>query len=160
MNLFGNNNFMRREREEPEVNMTAVMNIFLILIPFLLLTAVFAKIAVLEISLPTGSGGGSGSESIPPPEKSVLVVVKIMDGGKLQIMSSSPDIVRFDPIYSLADNKYNYEQLISQLQEVKEKLPWLDELVLQPEDNVQYDVIVKVMDRCRENGFDNVTLAT
>lgn len=155
MSLFGNS--LNKEREEPEeVNMTAVMNIFLILIPFLLLTAVFAKIAVLEVSMPTGSGGsGSGA----PPEKSVLVVIKVGNAGSLHIQTSSKDVL-FEQLYATSDGKHDLEQLVIQLKELKEKIPWLDVIVLQPEDNVVYDIIVKIMDKCRENGFENVSLAT
>ena len=43
----------RGKREvDAELSLTAVMNVFLILVPFLLLTAVFVRIAVLELTLP------------------------------------------------------------------------------------------------------------
>ena len=44
---------LRGHAGETDVNLTAVMNIFLILIPFLLLTAPFMRIAVLELTLPS-----------------------------------------------------------------------------------------------------------
>ena len=40
---------LRGHAGETDLNLTAVMNIFLILIPFLLLSAVFVKISVLEL---------------------------------------------------------------------------------------------------------------
>ncbi len=52
MNLKNAIETRRRDRQESDLDLTPVMNIFLILIPFLLLTAVFVKIAVLELSLP------------------------------------------------------------------------------------------------------------
>ena len=36
-----------------EVNITAFMNLMVILVPFLLITAVFSRITILELSLPT-----------------------------------------------------------------------------------------------------------
>ncbi len=42
-----------RRSAEAEINITPVMNIFVILIPFLLLTATFVKIAIIDLSLPT-----------------------------------------------------------------------------------------------------------
>ena len=153
MNLYGQD---KRGRDESEVNMTAVMNIFLILIPFLLLTAVFAKIAVLEISLPTGSGGGGAG--VTPPEKSVLFIIVVTRIGDIQIKSSTPEM-QFDRIYAKGDEQYDYDKLVEQLKTLKERYPWLEELVLQPDENVKYDVIVKIMDRCREQGFPNISLA-
>lgn len=153
MNLYGSQN--SRNEEESEVNMTAVMNIFLILIPFLLLTAVFAKIAVLELSLPTGGGGGDGA---PPPEKAMLVFIAITANGDMRIQTGS-ESTQFSIIYAKSNSEYDYDTLIEQLSRLKAEYPWLEELVLRPEESVKYDVIIKVMDRCREQGFPNVALA-
>ena len=155
MNLYGAPQ-TRSEREVPEVNMTAVMNIFLILIPFLLLTAAFVKIAVLEVSLPTGSSGQVGTP--PPSQRSVLVIIGVNNSGRLQIKTTTKD-VQFDPIMPLSDGTCDYESLRFQLKRLKSSFSWLDELILQPGDNVSYDVIIKIMDRCREEGFPNVSLA-
>lgn len=154
MNLYGSQN--SQERAEANVDMTAVMNIFLILIPFLLLTAVFTKIAVLEISLPTGGGGSSSAA--PPPEKSMLVVIAVRESGIMQIQLTTTQI-SFPMIESKVNNEFNYEALTEQLKRLKVEFPWLEELVLQPSDQVKYDVIVKIMDCCREQGFPNISLA-
>jgi biopolymer transport protein ExbD len=154
MNLYGSGD--SRERTDVEVNLTAVMNIFLILVPFLLLTAVFARIAVLEISLPTGSGAGSGSSA--PPEKSMLVIIAVRENGNMQIQTTTTQIV-FETIYAKPNAEYDYDTLIEQLKRLKLEFPWLEELVMQPSDNVKYDVIIKIMDRCREQGFPNISLA-
>ena len=154
MNLYGSPQ-SRSDREVPEVNMTAVMNIFLILIPFLLLTAAFVKIAVLEVSLPTGNSSGVGA---PPAGRSVLVIIGVDNAGRLQIKTTTKE-VQFDPIMPLSNGKCDYESLKFQLKRLKSNFGWLNELILQPGDNVAYDVIIKIMDRCREEGFPNVSLA-
>ena len=155
MNLYGSPQ-SRSDLDVPEVNMTAVMNIFLILIPFLLLTAVFVKMAVLEVSLPTGNS--AGVEALPPAERSVLVIVGVDNAGRLQIKTTTKE-VQFDPIMPLSDGKCDYKSLRFQLKRLKINFGWMNELILQPADNVAYDVIIKIMDRCREEGFPNVSLA-
>ena len=42
-----------------ELNITAFMNLMVILVPFLLITAVFSRLAILELNLP-----GSSSEPV------------------------------------------------------------------------------------------------
>ena len=42
-----------KRQQEVDVNIIPVMNIFLLLIPFLLLTAAFVQLAVVELSLPS-----------------------------------------------------------------------------------------------------------
>ncbi|MCI0511622.1 biopolymer transporter ExbD [candidate division KSB1 bacterium] len=142
-------------RKEADLDMTAVMNIFLILIPFLLLTAVFVRISILDISLPTGGGGGGAA---PPPGRAILVIIAVTADNRMQIKTTTTEI-QFETIYSLNGNEYNYAQLVEQLNRLKTTFPWLEELVLQPEENVKYEVIIKIMDRCREHGFPNISLA-
>ena len=60
---------MRRSRrgsrnvETAELNITAFMNLMVILVPFLLITAVFSRLAILELNLP-----GSSTEPADPQE--------------------------------------------------------------------------------------------
>ena len=42
----------RHSRGPAEVNITAFMNLMVILVPFLLITAVFSRITILELNLP------------------------------------------------------------------------------------------------------------
>jgi biopolymer transport protein ExbD len=154
MNLYGQG--ARRQNEAAEVEMTAVMNIFLVLIPFLILTAAFVRITVLQVSLPTGSGSGAGGA--PPPQNAVLVILVVTEDGKFQLQTTSSQS-QFDPLYSLGENKYDFEGLVNQLKRLKTDLPGLEEIILRPEENVKYEVVVKVMDRCREEGFPNISFA-
>ncbi|MBN1351261.1 biopolymer transporter ExbD [candidate division KSB1 bacterium] len=153
MNLRQN---VRNKREEVDVNLTAVMNIFLILIPFLILTAAFVKLAVIDFSLPT-AGSGNNSATTPPEEKMILTVIDIKSTGELQLKSTGS---KFDPIPpSDATGKYDYQKLIAQLLELKAKHQAVEDIILIPDNGVKYDVIIQIMDRCRENGFPNISLS-
>ena len=41
--------------------MTTFLNLMVVLIPFLLITAVFSRITIVELSLPTSAGGASST---------------------------------------------------------------------------------------------------
>ena len=141
-----------RNREDPDVNIIPVMNIFLLLIPFLLLTAAFVKLAVLDISLPSiGKGGRVQQEQ---QKELVLVILAIKESG---FQLKSPGF-KFDPIVK-SGNQYNYQILRNQLKEIKLKHFSAEDIIISPEAKVKYDIIVKVMDRCREEGFPNVSLS-
>ena len=47
--------FKRRANKDAELSITAFMNLMVILVPFLLITAVFSKISILELDLPSRS---------------------------------------------------------------------------------------------------------
>ena len=55
----------RRQRIAPEeMNITAFMNLMVILVPFLLITAVFTRLTVLELNLPGSSAGGPDAKQL------------------------------------------------------------------------------------------------
>ena len=41
-----------RRKETAEMNITAFMNLMVILVPFLLITAVFSRLTILQLNLP------------------------------------------------------------------------------------------------------------
>jgi hypothetical protein len=55
---------------------------------------------------------------------------------------------------------YNFEELNKKLAEVKGQLPDLDDVTVQAEDGVVYDVLVRVVDQCLGNRMANVMLTS
>ncbi len=138
-----------------DLQMTPIMNVFLILVPFLLLTASFVKIAILEMSLPSLSQQES-SQSVKqePPKQLVLNMLAIRQNG-FELKSPTFNF----PFIAKKDEQYDLEQLKANLQQIKNKFPDSEDVVIQPEDAIKYDVVIKVMDRCRESGFPNISIS-
>lgn len=146
---------LKRDKEvrDNDVNIIPVMNIFLLLIPFLLLTAAFVHVAMIELSLPSLNKGQSGN--VQEQQKNlILVILAIKDNG-FQLKSLG---FTFDPLNNI-NGQYNYRDLAEQLKQIKMQHPYAEDIIVSPESNVKYDTIVKVMDRCRETGFPNVSLS-
>ena len=62
----------RKSREAPELDITAFLNLMVVLVPFLLISAVFSRITILELDMPAGAG-----ETVyKPPEIRVEVVIR------------------------------------------------------------------------------------
>jgi biopolymer transport protein ExbD len=146
---------LKRDKEvrDNDVNIIPVMNIFLLLIPFLLLTAAFVHVAMIELSLPS-LNKGQGANVQEQQKNLVLVILAIKDNG-FQLKSLG---FTFDPLNNI-NGQYNYRDLAEQLKQIKNQHPYAEDIIVSPESNVKYDTIVKVMDRCRETGFPNVTLS-
>lgn len=140
-----------RRREEADVNITAVMNIFLILIPFLLLTAVFVRIAVLELTLPSAGR----QHTVAAENRQIVLNTLSISGAGFQL--SSPYMNH--RALSRVSGEFDYDGLISQLQATKAQYPMSEDIIIRPDADILYDVIIQVMDRCREAGFPNVQLA-
>ena len=62
----------RTSREPAELDITSFMNLMVILVPFLLITAVFSRMAILELNLPTADAVVHEQE----PEFALEVIVR------------------------------------------------------------------------------------
>jgi len=143
-----------RRSEDAEVNITPIMNVFVILIPFLLLTASFVKIAIIDFSLP--SAEQSSSKAINANDLKELTVLVISIGEKgFQVKTSEKKL----PFVEKISGKFDYEGLGNRLKWVKRKYPKLEDVIISPDATIKYDTIVKVMDMCRETGFPNFSIS-
>jgi len=137
-------------KSEDDLNITPVMNIFLILVPFLLLTAVFVKISILEFSLPGTEAASSGQQVQNP----VLIILAIrQDGFELTAQGKAL------PRISKQDGAFDYDSLAEKLRRVKAQYRQSEDIILAPQAAIKYGTIIKVMDRCRENGFINISIS-
>jgi biopolymer transport protein ExbD len=131
----------RRHKETEELNITAFMNLMVILVPFLLITAVFSRLAVLELNLPTAQ-----SEMVDqPPEPALQLEITIRENsievgdrneGRLQLFENSAE-------------SYDLAALSEYLQSVKRSFPDKADATVLLEPDIAYQVIVEVMDTVR-----------
>ncbi len=126
--------------ETAELNITAFMNLMVILVPFLLITAVFSRLAILELNLP-----GSSTE---PAEQKVLTFqleVTVREG---QIEVGDRNIGALG-VYPNGIDGYDYEALSKKLSEIKQSYPEKTDAAILLESEIPYDTLVQVMDRVR-----------
>ena len=116
--------YRRTDKEAPELNITTFLNLMVVLVPFLLITAVFSRITILELNLPTGEGAASADK----PQLSIEVVVR--EKG-LEIGNGKSIIARIPK----QDDAYDLKKLTEYLLEIKSKVPdKTDALVLMEPD--------------------------
>ena len=111
------------------------------------------RLAVIEFSLPSLNKGQT-AQMQSQQKKLVLVILAVKENG-FQLKALG---FKFEPLNRL-NNSYNYPQLVNQLKEIKQRHPYAEDIIISPESKVKYDIIIKVMDRCRESGFPNVSLS-
>jgi len=128
-----------RHREVAELNITAFMNLMVILVPFLLITAVFSRMAILELNLP----GSSSAPGEPPQDLQLEITVR---ADALEVGDrSAGNLQRFE----LSDGDYDYPALSQYLQQVKARFPEKLDATILLEPEVSYDILVQVMDTVR-----------
>ena len=132
----------RRNRrvETAELNITAFMNLMVILVPFLLITAVFSRLAVLELNLPTSQA----EQQTPETDEFMLEITVRADAIEVGDRNQGR-LSKFDK----ADDEYQLKKLGEYLNRIKEKFPTKTDATLLLEPDISYDTVVQVMDVTR-----------
>ena len=132
----------RRQNEDTaELNITAFMNLMVILVPFLLITAVFSRLAIIELNLP-----GSSNEPVDPQEQ-VFQLEIIVRKDKIEIGDRNQGLLGIYPLTE--EGEYDYEALSNKLSELKGRYPNKTDASILLESDIEYDTLVQVMDRVR-----------
>jgi biopolymer transport protein ExbD len=126
--------------ETTELNITALMNLMVILVPFLLITAVFSRLAILELNLP-----GSSTEPADPQDLTFQLEV-IVRTDKIEVGDRNQGLLG---VYPNGEDGYDFEALSEKLTEIKEGYPTKTDASILLESDIAYDTLVQVMDRVR-----------
>jgi len=128
----------RRHQEAEELNITSFMNLMVILVPFLLITAVFSRMAILEINIP--AEGGETSRKIPELQLELTVRKQA-----LQLRDKASGFSEQFPFGARTDWKRFSDRLL----ELKRRAPKIENITLLVEPDVDYQSLISVMDRVR-----------
>ncbi|MGA1825817.1 MAG: ExbD/TolR family protein [bacterium] len=137
-----------RAKANANLCLTSALNLFIILIPFLLITAVFVNTSVIDMRLPT-----SKAETSDDTKKNDMLILAILGDGFYIILSDN--LISYIP----KKEKYDYEQLTHDITKVKEKFPAKNDVVIKADDKIIYDYLVRAMDICRSCGLTTINLA-
>lgn len=131
----------RRKHPAVELNITAFMNLMVVLIPFLLMTAVFTHITILDLNLPKPGSQQNQNEKEVPYELRVTIRKKAL------ILSDNKGglIKKIDRL----KNGHNYGLLKQLLKQVKARFPDKTNLTILSEPETFYDDLIQVMDSAR-----------
>jgi biopolymer transport protein ExbD len=130
---------LRHNRKPAELLLVPMIDIFTVLVTFLLMTAVFSRTVILELKLPPAN-----AEFTPPPPGLQLEVMVRKDLLMVDDRNSGPLAT-----FPNHDGAYDYDALSHYLQQVKTRFPDKTDSTLLLEPDIPYDVVVQVMDRMR-----------
>jgi len=130
--------YKRPSKTPPELNITTFLNLMVVLVPFLLITAVFSRITIMELNLPTGAG----AEAADKPKLAIEVVVR--EKG-LEISNGKAVIARFPKV----DDEYDLKTLSEYLLKIKAEYIDKNDATVLMEPNIEYHTLITVMDAIR-----------
>jgi biopolymer transport protein ExbD len=127
------------DHDPTEINITAFMNLMVILVPFLLITAVFSRITILELNLPAAGTRQADSEQSFQLE----IIVR---ANSIEVGDRNGGLIKRIPVN---ETGHDYRQLSELLQQVKARFPEKLDATLLLEADIPYNTLVQVMDSIR-----------
>lgn len=143
---------------EAELAVTTFLNLMVVLVPFLLITAVFSRLTIVELNLPSAAGGPAPQEIGFRPE------VVVREGG-IEVTNGGTVIAAIPKV----DGEYDIESLSELMLALKQDYWEVEDMSVLLEPQIPYDWLIRVMDAVRTaevpdpaaaSGFTRVALFT
>jgi biopolymer transport protein ExbD len=128
---------LRRPRKPTELLLVPMIDIFTVLVTFLLMTAVFSRITIVELDLPSAASGGSTE---PAFRLEVIVREQV-----LELTNGSARIA----VIPKVNGEYDLKTLSELALSLKQDYPDADDASVLLEPDIAYDHLIQVMDAIR-----------
>jgi len=130
--------YKRRTKPAHEIDVTTFLNLMVVLVPFLLITAVFSRLTIVELDLPSSAGGPASNQ------ENFRVEVIVRDAG-IEITNGTAIIASIPK----KDDEFDLETLSDFMVELKQEYPEQDSASVLMEPFIPYDYLIQVMDVVR-----------
>ena len=127
-------------QEAVELNITAFLNLMVILVPFLLITAVFSRVTVLELNLPSKDAIAKQEEKIK------LQLELVIRQHSFEVRDSNIGRIKYIKRNAA---KPDWKVFTDVLVEIKRRFPEEQSITLLLEPEINYKTLIQVMDRVR-----------
>ena len=128
----------RKRHESEELELTTLLNILVVLVSFLLLSAVFSKITIQELNMPPQASGAAEARKDALP----LVIEVMLRRDGLEIGNGKEVTDRLPKV----DDKYDTATLSQKLKHLKDQNPGKRDAILLVEPDIGYASMIAVMD--------------
>lgn len=132
----------RIRRHAAELDVTAFINLIVVLVPFLLSTAVFTRLSVIDLALPAQSSGAV--EQLKVNDLKLEIVLR---PDALEVGDRIGGLIQRIPN---ANGGYDLATLSLLMQQIKAKFPDTATATLLARPETPYDTLIQLMDVVRE----------
>jgi biopolymer transport protein ExbD len=137
---------------DSEIPLVPFIDLLLCCVMFLLVTAVWNRLARLDANQQVP--GQPSSADQPPPEETIRLYLQVTQGG-FTIASTAGERIEIPK----AGGEYDMEGLRTRLEERRIAEPNRRDLIVAPEDGVLYEDVIAAMDMSIGHGFSEVSLS-
>jgi biopolymer transport protein TolR len=137
-----------------DLNLTPFIDLMSVCIIFLLITAVWTQISMIQIGSSIYGKKNTEEQTPPPPRAEIPFRVDVRsDGYRVQIGRNQMSIPKLG-------QEYDQARLILELKKIKELYPDKNDAVLTCMDELPYENLIKGMDALLNSGFAEISVAT
>lgn len=131
-----------------ELNITAFLNLMVILVPFLLITAVFSRITILELNLPPKNAKTVQEDQVK------LQLQLVIRPESFEVRDNNLGRIKYLPRDTLQTDWRDFTQLLI---DIKSRFPDEKSITLLIGRQVNYKTIIEAMDRVSSAEVVNIT---
>ena len=128
----------RTKKEAYVIDVTTFLNLMVVLVPFLLITAVFSRLTIVELNLPSTAGGPTNAQEGFNLEVIVREAGIELTNGKV-VIASIPN----------KEEEFDLETLSDYIVDLKQQYPEQEAASVLMEAQIPYDYLIQVMDIVR-----------
>lgn len=137
-----------------EPNIVPFIDLMSVLIIFLLISAVWTQVSMIQIGSSV-YGKKQNEESVPPPPQfEVAFRLDVQTNGYNVVIGTDRFFVKKE------NGEYNDDVLIEKLKNIKLKYPQKEDVVITVLDELPYSSLIKGMDALLVSGFPLISVAT
>jgi biopolymer transport protein ExbD len=129
--------YKRRTKPAHELDVTTFLNLMVVLVPFLLITAVFSRLTIVELTLPSSTAGPPSADSFMPEVIVREAGIEISNGK--QVIATIPN----------KEEEFDLDTLSVYMVELKRTYPAQETASVLMEAQIPYDFLIRVMDIVR-----------
>lgn len=128
--------YYKHKQKEGDIDVTPLLNVMVVLVAFLIFSAVFSRITIQEIVLPTQADAGAA------PDKPLVTIEVIVRKDSLEI-GDGKSVTATIPKLGM---KYDLQKLSENLLHLKEKYSDKQDVTILLEPDIEYESMIQVMD--------------
>lgn len=137
-----------------DVNLVPFIDLMSVCIIFLLITAVWTQVSMIQIGSSIYGKKSDQEVSPPPPRAEIPFRLDVLNSGyRIIVGQQSQAIAKFN-------GAYNDEALLVELKKIKELYPEKIDAVVTVRDELPYETLIRGMDALLSAGFPEISVAT
>ena len=137
-----------------EVNIVPFIDLMSVLVIFLLITAVWSQVSMIQLGSSIYGKQTSDKKTQPPPRAEVAFRLDILDSGQRVVIGKNEVMI------PKVNGQYDMTGLETELKKVKEIYPDKLDCVITMQDSLAYENLINGMDALLQAGFPQIAIST